>query len=206
VFRRSLILVALAILVAAPAASSPAAPTSAVADNVLAHIRVEGKNHTIFGDTDPRVSASNALDALEHASRSGEFWVHVVDSSFGPYVDQVGLYPAGGHSGWAYKVNGVSPPVGADQYILKPGDDVLWYWATFGPSGGPLTLELHRQRNGCYRVTAEDDQGKASPADDAVLHVNGRSFETGDGVRCLGDHDGLVQATMTGAVRSNEVE
>ena len=199
-FRRSLILVALAILVAAPAASAPAAPA-----NVLAHIRVEGKNHTIFGAVDPRVSATNALDALERASRSGEFYVHIVDSSFGSYVDQIGLYAGGGESGWAYKVNGVSPPVGADQYVLKPGDDVLWYWATFGPTGGPPTLELDRRHDGCYHVLTDDDQGKTQPAEDAVLHVDGDEIALHGAVGCPGHHDGLVRATMQGAVRSNEL-
>ena len=37
---------------------------------------------------------------------------------------------------------------------LKDGDSVLWYWAEFGPNGGPPTLELGpvaAQKN-CYRV------------------------------------------------------
>jgi hypothetical protein len=32
---------------------------------------------------------------------------------------------------WLYKVNHVSPSVGADQYRLRPGDEVLWYFADF---------------------------------------------------------------------------
>src|SRR5439155_1757790 len=85
---------------------------------------------------------ANALDALESASLAGEFYYHVTVGGFGPYVDQIGRYPAGGSSGWVFKVNGLSPPVGADAVVLKPGDRVLWYWATFGPSGGPRLVEL----------------------------------------------------------------
>jgi hypothetical protein len=195
VFRRSLILVALAALIAVPAASAGALP----------HIRVEGRAHTIFGPTEPRITAANALVALLGASRAGEFFVHVTQTSFGPYVDQVGLYAAFGSSGWAYKVNGVSPPVGADQYVLKPGDHVLWYWAFFGLNGGPHTLLLTSAGRGCYRVADQDDQGKKSSAAEAVLHVDGRSIRAKPGRTCLGPHRGLVRATLSGDVRSNEL-
>jgi Domain of unknown function (DUF4430) len=201
VFRRSLILVAAAILIGAPSAGA----------TVLAKIRVEGWTRTIFGPTNPRVSATNALDALTNAGKAGEFFVHVTSTSFGPYVDQVGFYEAFGSSGWAYKVNGVSPPVGADQYALKPGDKVLWYWAFFGLKGGPPTLDLTlAQREGsCYRVYSVDDQGTRTAALGAVLHVDGRAVKTQGAtqaaVGCVGPHRGLVKATLKGEVRSNAV-
>ena len=190
-FRRSLIAWAAALVFVAPATAT------------IGHIRIEGRTRTIFGAADPRVSASTALDALESASRSGEFYVHVSDTSYGPYVDQVGLYAAFGSSGWTYKVNGVSPPVGADQYVLKPGNRVLWYWAFFGLKGGPATLRLARLGHGCYRVVSQDDQGKESRAAGSVLHVDGRSVRTRAAEACVGRHHGLVRATLTGAVRSN---
>jgi hypothetical protein len=192
VFRRTLVLAALAALVAVPAAFSSSLP----------HIRVEGREHTIFGPTEPRVTAANALEALTRASHAGEFFVHVTDTAYGPYVDQVGLYAAFGSSGWAYKVNGISPPVGADQYVLKPGDDVLWYWAFFGLNGGPKTLELKRAGQ-CYRAVEVDDQGKSEPAEGAVLHAGRRAVKTKGGRACIGTHHGLVKATLSGDVRSN---
>ena len=107
------------------------------------HVRVEGKTQTIYGSAEPTLPVkSNALDALDSASAAGEFYYHVTVTSFGPYIDQIGRYVAGATTGWVFKVNGVSPPVGADAVTLKDGDRVLWYWATFGPSGGPPTLSL----------------------------------------------------------------
>jgi hypothetical protein len=171
---------------------------------VRVHVRVEGKTQTIFGATEPALSVKlNALDALEAASAAGEFYYHVSTASFGNYVDQIGRYAAGGSSGWVFKVNGVSPPVGADAVTLKAGDRVLWYWATFGQNGGPPTLQLKRAKRGCYRVLAQDDAGKTSSARGAVLHVDGRSVRTRAGSACVGKHRGLVRATMAGAVRSN---
>ncbi len=168
------------------------------------HVRVEGKTQTIFGAAEPTLSVkANALDALESASLAGEFYYHVTVGGFGLYVDQIGRYPAGGSSGWVFKVNGLSPPVGADAVVLKPGDRVLWYWATFGPNGGPPTLVLRRASRGCYRVLAQDDAGKTRAARGAVLRVDGRSVRARAGSACVGAHRGLVRATLKGAVRSN---
>jgi hypothetical protein len=82
---------------------------------------------------------------------------------------------------------------------------VLWYWATFGPTGGPQTLLLQLRPKGCYRVLAQDDTGKSSAAVGAVLLVDGRRVRTRGGSACPGAHSGLVRATLAGAVRSNAV-
>jgi hypothetical protein len=171
------------------------------------HVRVEGKTQTIYGSAEPTLSVkSTALDALDSASMAGEFYYHVTTTSFGPYVDQVGRYVAGGSNGWVFKVNGVSPPVGADKVTLKDGDRLLWYWATFGPTGGPPTLSLRAgPKRNCYRVLAQDDTGKTRPARGARLHVNGRSVPARTGSGCVGAHLGLVTATLKGAVRSNAI-
>ena len=94
-------------------------------------------------------------------------------TGFGPYVDQIGRNAAAGFGGWAFKVNGASPPVGADQVELKDGDVVLWYWADFTEAGGPPTLELSREKGGCYRVVARNDAGNPV-AVAATLRVDSR--------------------------------
>ena len=192
-FRRLFVLAVLAALLVVP---------SALAARV--HVRIEGKSQTIFGATQPTLSVqANALDALESASLAGEFYYHVTQTSFGPYVDQIGRYPAAGSSGWVFKVNGVSPPVGAKDVTVRDGDTVLWYWATFGAKGGPETLVLRRMRANCYRVLAQDDQGARHAASGAALRVDGRRVRTRAGQGCIGRHAGLVRATRPGAVRSN---
>jgi len=209
------LIVVVAILVAALLAA-PAAFA------IQVHVRVEGKERTIFGATAPLIDVTtpranalpeNALDALESASVFGEFYYHVTQSSFGPYVDQIGRYAAVGQTGWVFKVNGASPPVGADQVRLAAGDTVLWYWAQFGVAGGPKTLVLSRVGKApspCYRVLAQDDKGNLAPALGAVLHVGKRTVKTQGAtqaaVGCVGQHRGLlVRATLAGAVRSNAV-
>jgi hypothetical protein len=184
-----------------------ALPAAALAATV--HVRVEGKSKTIFGPTAVTVSAANAQDALEQASLAGEFYYHVTQTSFGPYVDQVGRYGGTAESGWVFKVDNASPPVGADKVVLKDGDTVLWYYATFGATGGPPTLDLKPAPKGCYVATAYDDNGKPATVSGLVFHVGSKraiAGTTGTAV-CPGPHPGvLVRATATGAVRSNAVK
>ena len=170
-------------------------------------VRVEGKTQSIFGSMPRKVEAPNAMVALDVASILGEFYVQVTQSSFGPYVSQVGRYPGAGASGWVFKVNGASPPVGADQVTLKDGDEVLWYYATFSDTGGPATLTLRSTKANCYAVTSFDDAGKAIPSVGAQLRVDGRRFKANAaGTVCVGRHVGLVRAYAVGAVRSNAVK
>jgi hypothetical protein len=194
--RRSLLTLATLIVLSAVAASS--------ALGAGVSVRVEGKTQTIFGSLEKRFEGgTNALQALDAASLRGEFYYHVAATSFGSYVDQIGRYAGAGSAGWAFKVNGASPPVGADKVQLRPGDRVLWYWATFGPTGGPPTLQLRRTSRNCYQVVSENDAGRDSAASGAVLVVDGRRARTRAGRACVGRHTGLVRATMAGAVRSN---
>jgi hypothetical protein len=196
-FRRLLVLGAVAGLALSLAASALAASVT---------VRVEGKTRSIFGSLPVKVEAANALQALEAASILGEFYYGVTASSFGDYVSQVGRYPGAGSAGWVFKVNGASPPVGADKVELKDGDAVLWYWATFGDAGGPPTLDLKASGRNCYTVASVDDAGKSAPAGSAVLHVDGRRVKTSNGRGCVGRHVGQVRAHAVGAVRSNAVK
>jgi hypothetical protein len=191
-------LLTLAALIGVAALLVPAAVAARVS------VRVEGRTQSLYGPLETRFEAgAHALQALDAASLRGEFYYHVTTTSFGPYVDQIGRYAAAASNGWVFKVNGASPPVGADQVVLEDGDRVLWYWAAFGATGGPPTLLLTRTGRNCYRAVAENDQGADRPANGAVLQVDGRRVRTRAGRGCVGRHTGLVRAAMAGAVRSN---
>jgi hypothetical protein len=182
-------------------------PATAYAATVK--VRVEGKTRTLFAPTELTVTAATPLDALEQASIVGELYYHVTTTSFGPYVDQVGRYGGDASSGWVFKVDDTSPPVGADKVQLKDGDRVLWYYATFGPTGGPPSLYVKAAaKQGCYTATAFDDNGKPVVASGLTWHVGSKkSVAAMSGAAfCPGKHTGLlIRATATGAVRSNAV-
>jgi hypothetical protein len=186
---------------------SLALPASALAATVT--VRIEGKTRTIFGPTQITVQASTPMEALEQASILGEFYYHVTVTGFGPYVDQIGRYPGAGSSGWVFKVDNASPPVGADQVQLKDGDTVLWYYADFGATGGPPTLDVKAAaKKGCYTATAYDDNGKQAVVGGLQWHVGSKKTVGGSVGTAFGPgtHTGLlIRATATGAIRSNAV-
>ncbi len=209
------------LVILAVAAATLAAAAPALAVDV--HVRVEGATRTIFGATEPTLpvftgplaaadgsqhdlSQPTALGALESASVAGEFFYDVQSLAFGLFVDRIGRYAGTGQSGWAYKVNGASPPVGAADYVLKDGDRVLWYWATFGAAGGPATLDVkpdgREEGRSCFRTVAYDDAGKAAAAADVVFLVDGRRVRSSDGRICPAGSWHRLRATKAGAVRS----
>jgi len=215
---------------AAVLALALAAPALAV----RVHMRVEGAKVNLYGATEPRltpvtgtitppsgpdvtVNAETPFGALEAASRAGELFYRVEAFSFGPYVAQIGRLPGTATTGWVYKVNGVSPPVAATEYVLKADDRVLWYHATFGPTGGPRTLRVarialhHGRTRTCYDAKFEDDNGHWSDARNAVFWLDGRRVRvralgpTGLRRICPGAHWHTLSATAPGAVRSQVV-
>ena len=177
-----------------------------VANAAVVSMRVEGRTQTIFGKAPRGLEAGTVLEGLQAASLAGEFFVNVRQTSFGPFVDQIGRFPAAGNSGWVYKVNGVSPPVGADQYRLRDGDSVLWYWADFDATtfAGPATLVLEKTSPRCFAAFSQDDNGRRTPATDVRVWVTGVPKSTSETGRfCLRRVPGLVRVTKAGAVRSN---
>jgi len=211
VLRRALVLMA-----AAFAALVVAAPASAL----RVHVRVEGVRTTVFGATEPLVrpyvgtiandggawslSAPTPLGALERASRGGDFYYRFTLEFGAPFVDRIGRYASEGPRGWVYKVNGVFPPVAAGDYVLKEGDRVLWYYSTFGGSGGSPTLDLVR-RDGCFRAFMVDDSGARTAARNVVFRLDSRSAARASGQICPRGHWHTLRATKRGAIRSELV-
>jgi hypothetical protein len=190
-------------LLAAVAAVLALAP---VAEAARVTVRVEGRTQTIYGKLPQPVVADDALGALRAASVAGEFYVNVRETSFGPFVDQIGRWPAGGLSGWIFKVNGLSPPVGADQVQLRDGDAVLWYWADFDAASfaGPATLVLRRTGPRCYAAFTQDDNGVEAPAQNVRVWITGvPKAGSATGRFCVRGTRGLVHVSRERAVRSN---
>jgi hypothetical protein len=114
--------------------------------------------------------------------------------SFGLLVCGVGGDNAGGASSfWLYKVNHVSPEVGADQFTVKPGDDVLWFFVNGAMNSGD-ELELvapARVRPGeqfDVTVSAYDFAGTKHPVVGATVSGGGAAGTT--------DATGVAELTL----------
>ncbi len=188
---------------------------------VSVHVRVEGANATIWGAKEPlvtpvegtitppsgdplTVNQPTPFGALERASMRGEFYYATLTFSFGSFVNQIGRLAGSASTGWVFKVNGVSPPVGATDVVLHAGDSVLWYYATFGPSGGPKTLLIQKKRKPkrCYTAQAQDDTGAVSPVTGVVFRVNGKRVASASGTVCPKGAVRSVRVAKAGFVRS----
>ena len=112
----------------------------------IVHVLVEGKTQTIFVARPCAHSSQTHLEVLlrPHAPLSST--PTSTNTSFGPYVDQIGYYPGAGSTGWVFKVNGVSPPVGADQVQLKDGDRVPFSTSPSSASPGARPRSISRVR------------------------------------------------------------
>jgi Domain of unknown function (DUF4430) len=207
-------LVWLGIVVAALALAAPALA-------VKVHVRVESANTTVWGAKEPwvtpvggtiqppsgdpiTVGANTAFGALERASQRGEFFYATLTFSFGSFVDQIGRLGGTASTGWVYKVNGISPPVGATDYVLKEGDRVLWYYAKFGPTGGPKTLVIEKRRRPklCFTARQQDDAGVKSAVGDVVFRVNGHAVRSKSGTFCPKGLMRTIRVSKAGLVRS----
>jgi hypothetical protein len=106
-----------------------------------------------------RLNGATALGALvEGAGANRDLRaVSVTDAfSFGLGVCGIGGSVASGSSFWDVKQNHVESQVGADQILLKPGDELLWYLAPSFPAPPELALTA---------------PGRARPGEPFTVHV-----------------------------------
>lgn len=100
-----------------------------------AHIPADG---VLLAKTEmPIARGDTVYSVLTNAARA--FGIHMEASGASGliYINGIGNiyeFDFGDLSGWVYQVNGVSASVGCDQYVLEPGDDVVFHY----------TLELGR--------------------------------------------------------------
>ena len=117
--------------------------------------------------------------------------------SFGLLVCGVGGDNAAGSSSfWLYKVNHVSPEVGADAFTVKSSDDVLWYFVDGTRNSGDeleLAAPPRVQPNQQFDATvfAYDFKGVRRPVAGATV--------AGGGVTATTDASGVARLTLTRA-------
>jgi hypothetical protein len=106
----------------------------------------------------------------------------------------------GGHNGsgassyWIYKVNHVSADVGADQFVVMPRDQVLWYFVD-GPLNGGDELELLAPTR--VMPGQQFDVTVNGYDRDGVRHPVAGASVTGGGASGTTDATGTAHLTLT---------
>lgn len=181
---------------------------SSSGDNTVGKVsyRFEGASGNVCsGLAEPQ----NAMQLIETVATTCNFTYEIKTSSFGRYLNKINNEEAAGMSGWMYLVNYTSPSVGAEQYNLQAGDDLLWYYGDWGIK--PLRLTANKTTlasNESINLTVEayDEIAKAWQIATGVK-INGVSGDLvsnsqGQVIVSLSDGQYSLSASATGYIRS----
>lgn len=189
-------------------------------------VRVEGATNTVFTGVTAlgtrnvvdssgvaHAQTSNALSALDAAAQLGSFPFVLDNTAYGLYVSSVAgelPVPNPPYPGWSYRVNGIMPAVGADQYALKAGDSVLWYYGTWDASPTVAWVPRSYVAVGTTATVAAkqlDPAGVASSLPSATVTIGRNALEAGaDGtvrMRFTTAGDYGVRVAKEGLIRSD---
>ncbi|NEU30989.1 DUF4430 domain-containing protein [bacterium LRH843] len=112
---------------------------------LLVELRVDGLNGPILANQKIEVTAGEtALELLQRVLEGEKINYDIRESSWGSYIAKInGEKEAtlGGWDGWAFKVNGVMPQVGADTYYLENSDEVQFYYSRWAAITSPSLIE-----------------------------------------------------------------
>ncbi len=201
-------LAALAVSAAVTSLAPAVAPTAAQADTRAA-LRVTTVERQLFQidaagaarswrDLDGRTHAlpkNRALGQLVTGTSLFGRHLGVASTELGPFVQNIAGVAARDKAFWAFFVNNAFAPVGARDYELQRGDEVVWLldpdFSKPGPNYLDLDLVAQRRSTATFRVTrvaASGDGYAARPARGATVTMGGHGHRA--------DRRGLVQVPV----------
>ena len=183
-------------------------PAAAFAKQAYPHVsyRIAGSSEDLcVGETE----APNAFELVKIVSVSCGFDYHVTEYSFGKYLDRIGTDSANGNKGWMYRINFTEPSVGAEAYILKNDDAVLWYFDDFNSKIARISLNPSHVSVGTpISATVEYyDAGEWKKLANATIHAKNYTAATdatGSATLSLGEGHYNVFATAQGFLRTEQ--
>lgn len=186
----------------------PVASVSQQSQNQLFPFRIEGSQSQICaGNTE----GPTAMDIIKNAAAQCGYTYNIESSSYGPYLNSINsdVTPADFSTGWLYVVDGVQPSVGAADYQLKTGDDVLWYFGSYQWLPTKIVLSSASVASGqSATATVDYDDGTGwKPLGGATVYVGATTVTTAaDGTAAISGPDGYykIYASENGYVRSNQ--
>jgi hypothetical protein len=139
-----------------------------------------------------------------------DFDYTITDTAYGPYLSELDGDVADGLFGWMYAVDYMAPNVGAADYGLEAGDEVLWYFAEFGDQLTRISLDESEIDSGNEAVTTIEyyDGDSWEPLDGATVHAGAETgvsdsdgearFDLSDGsYQIWGEKDGFVRSSRS---------
>jgi hypothetical protein len=169
------------------------------------HLRIEGASATICDTT---ATGETAMDLVKNAAATCNYSFNIKDSTLGSYLEKINDEIGSGNTGWLYLVNNLAPSVGASEYILIAGDEIVWYFGEWGAKPSRLKVNKNSLATGeSLILTAEYyDGANWQPLVDATIKGGNQNFMTDNlGKKTITLADGIFtfSAEKAGYVRSN---
>lgn len=170
------------------------------------HLRIEGQNGNLC---DTYIDGGTALDVIKNASAKCNYSYVITESSFGSYLSKINDEAAAGMSGWMYFVNNVAPMVGAGDYALSEGDEILWYYGGWGWQPTRLSVNNNHPNSG-QSITAYVEYFNGQSwlnLEGAIIKGGGQDYLTnsaGEAMIILSDGYYIFYAEKNNFVRSDK--
>lgn len=173
-------------------------------------LRVEGINETIYAEKEVQVETfaenATAFDATEQALKDAEVELEARNGYISAIAGE-GEATFNGWDGWQFMVNDIYSDVYPNQYEIKEGDQIVWFYGNVGDmyqgvdvadNIEKLTLipkitissDLYEEEEIEVKVTStynEYDEGfslvgenEKTTIKDALIHFNGKTYPTND--------------------------
>jgi len=195
---------------------------------VTVNVRVEGEDANIWdgsvtvdeswitadnSDIEYHLAAPTAIGALDEAASEGDFDYQTTDEWGSLYVTSIDGEEPAGMAGWMYRVDYISPSVGAADFILNGSQqEVLFYYGEY--TDIPLKIEVDNtapDAGDSFTVTVseyDDTMAQWYLIEDATVRADTdyTTDENGE-VDITIYHDATIDvyAEMDGHIRSNPV-
>lgn len=103
-------------------------PVSSITAPPSVSLRIEGRESTIC---DIEAEGRTALDVIKAAAGPCGYAYVIQDTQYGPYLTTIAGEAAAGMEGWSYLPNYVMAEVGAADYAMREGDELIWYYGAW---------------------------------------------------------------------------
>lgn len=107
-------------------------------EEITAYLRIEGIQENIYsgGITTKAEEESTAMDKFNSAMEAEGIEYETDEFNGGTIItsisgEEAGTY--GGNDGWLFMVNNEMVPMGADEYVLEDGDEVVFFYGEYPP-------------------------------------------------------------------------
>ncbi|OJI07210.1 hypothetical protein BK004_01620 [bacterium CG10_46_32] len=103
-------------------------PVASITAPPSVSLRIEGQEETIC---DIQSEGATALDAIKSVAQACGYTYTIEDTQYGPYLTTIAGETAAGMDGWSYLPNYETAQVGAGEYVLSEGDELVWYYGAW---------------------------------------------------------------------------